>query len=165
MSDAGCKRPNTTVVLPNPANAAIRIQTLSDWYRVKVESLGSEIVVGCRGRLVSITKGAVDQLGGESPSFPFAPHEKEDALSKSIYPDVPEYLDVLVITEANQVLLVLREVSDGSPIDWGAIFSEPEEYRIRIAVVTSNARPATIDLLFKWTGNRETSEMSCLTAN
>lgn len=168
MGDPGCVRPNTAFNLsfqdgPHPTDIR-RIQIPCDWYRVRVESGSTQRAVGCRGRLIWIKKDGTTVLEGEIVTLPFALAENPDAINKTIFPGAPEFLDVLGITE-NSVILALHKFVGASSINWDDIFSLPGEYVLRIVVVSDNAVPVSIDLLFQWTLKRATSRISWQTAD
>jgi hypothetical protein len=159
MNDPGCRRPNTAINVSDIAYNHLSIQTRCDWYRVKVETRGTENICGCRGRLISIKRGEAVLLSGENPVLPFAPYERSDAVAKTIHPNVPEYLDLLAITEFNQVIIILHEFQGSTSVNWPDIFSLQGDYLIEIAVVSDNAPSASLRLLFKWRLNRTASEI------
>jgi hypothetical protein len=106
-SDPGCKRPNTTITATALNNVGVPIQARvpCDWFRIKVEADCGVAVSGCKGRLIEIRRGADVIVAGEDLTLPFAPGERDEAIAKTIYPSVPEYLDFLAITHANQVVV------------------------------------------------------------
>jgi hypothetical protein len=97
MHDPGCVRRNTLCAemfaVPGQATPVVR-QSKCDWYRVKVEAIGS-------GELLS----------GENPPLPFT-HGAADGTT-TIHEGVPEHLDLLAVFEDNRVMLaVLPKQSD-----------------------------------------------------
>lgn len=153
QNDTGCYRPNTPTRNPHAPLETI----LSTWFRIKVRVVGIEPQTGCKGRLVSIKRAGTEFLAGETPLLPFAPHDGADSLSKTIYPNVPEFVDLLTLIP-NEVLLVLRgHISPG--VQWGDLFSLSSDYILRIVVVSDHLTSEPIDLLFRWTLDPVTSRI------
>jgi hypothetical protein len=130
--------------------------TTGTYYRVKAVAKGRDFS-GCKGRLVSLQKESRSLIGGETIDLPFARAEAPDATSKTLHRDEPEHLDFLFISDANDVELTPKEFKGPSSIPWGTLFAEPGVYQLQIKILSSEAAPASINLTFNWTGNRETS--------
>lgn len=107
MHDPGCVRRNTLCAemfaVPGQATPVVR-QSKCDWYRVKIEAIGSNID-GCRGRLLSVARGGGELLSGENPPLPFT-HGAADGTT-TIHEGVPEHLDLLAVFEDNRVMLAV----------------------------------------------------------
>ncbi|MDB5578298.1 MAG: hypothetical protein JWR80_3474 [Bradyrhizobium sp.] len=150
MNDPGCVRPNTKIVAgPNK-------DVVATWYRIKVEALGTSTLRECRGRLVAIERGSGNLLLGETPTLNFS---QGDPLSKTISPGVAEHLDFLVANDTHGAHVAVVPEHLSQAVQWNDLFSLPGDYRIRIAVVSTNSPPASIDLIFRWTLNPRTSEV------
>jgi hypothetical protein len=165
ISDAGCFRPNTTLnfVLRDDGvvdqkNTIIKIPC--NWYRIKVVASGGTFI-GCRGRIISIKRGEAQVFSGEIAILPFAPSEKEDAISKSIYEGAPEYLDLFALTENSKVTLALHKFIGSNSVNWTDMFSLAGDYRFEILVISAESVAASTSLLFRWTLNPATSEIIC----
>jgi hypothetical protein len=130
----------------------------ADYFRLKIETNNSIRVNNCHGRLLEIECEGRSLLP-EPLQLPFAPAEHADALNKTVYQNIPEYLDTIAITEANKVVIPTRKHQAPSHIRYETIFSKPSDYRLRIAVVSEGAI-INGDLLFRWTGDRATSKVS-----
>ncbi len=152
MGLIGCYRPNTPLMDPRAPTQ----KTVGTWFRIKTESTAAMPQTGCHGRLISIKRGETEMLAGESPLLPFAPHEADDALSKTLYPNVPEYLDLLALIHG-QVLLVLRGQLSNA-VQWGDIFSLPGG-KLQVVVVSDNSTSPPIEILFHWTLDPVTSRL------
>ncbi|MFZ0497131.1 MAG: hypothetical protein WBE85_11340 [Methylocella sp.] len=155
MGDQGCVRPNTTLA-PSAVSAT--------YYRIKVETDYAAMVPNCHGRLIWIKRGPKTILEGEPIYLPFAPATKNDALSKHIHDGAPEFLDFMMITDDNKVILTQPEFYGSSSVDWKNLFSDPGDYTFHILILSETSSVA-IDLIFRWKGERATSEIICLAAN
>jgi hypothetical protein len=175
MNDRGCVRPNTEITFIRPGNAVypegVSISILSlrlftehsiraTYFRLKVEIEAAAVVSKCRGRLLSIRRDGQNLLG-EPLILPFAPSENPDSLSKEIHQGVPEYVDFLAITDGDNVMLTPPKHHRPSSIRYEDIFSRPGEYMLTLGV-TSEAITTKCELRFNWTGERETSEITCV---
>jgi hypothetical protein len=151
MNDPGCVRP--TIFMHSDGTPLA-----STLYRIRVEALGSRAINNCSGRLLSVRRQDREWLLNETPMLPFAPHEQPDALLKTIYPDVPVYLDLLTAQERNGIGPMFRGALS-SAVEWKKLFRERDEYFLRIAIVSPDSPTATINLRFDWTLDPKTSTM------
>jgi hypothetical protein len=89
--------------------------------------------------------------------LPFAPAEKTDALDKTIYRNVPEFLDVLWIDHWDQVQLAAKWLPSlvDETLFWGT-----GQYHLRLAVV-SDAPAVEYDFVLHWTEQRLTATAAC----
>jgi hypothetical protein len=92
--------------------------------------------------------------------LPFAPAERPEAISKQIRNGSPEFLDFMFITETNLAQLVTYRFVGSSSVDWREILAKPDLYTLRINIL-SNTPTIAVDVFFKWTGDRSTSEITC----
>jgi hypothetical protein len=129
-----------------------------DYFRLKVETAGAAAVSSCRGRLLWVKRGEHQVVG--SMDLPFAPSEDADTQIKKIHAGVPAYLDVLTISKENKVEIASPGHRSPSHVRFDVAFAERAEYRLRV-VVTSDAPATHCELLFRWTGDRNTAELSC----
>lgn len=151
LNDPGCRRANTIVsyqIVPSMQP----VQMKCNWLRLRVDSDSTENVTECRGRLIHIKRGGEWVLSGENPILPFAQAEQPDATNKVIHPGIPEFLDLIFVTELNQVSLTPHRLVGSTSIDWRNLFSQHGEYEIRVAVVAAQGIPSVIDVLFHWAG-------------
>jgi hypothetical protein len=183
MDDSGCVRPNAIIRqlirLPQSTSSAVlsggletgttltpgnlisrplapALETKGTYYRIKV-SAAADYAPECKGRLEWMRRGSL-LLIGEPILLPFAPSEAPDSISKRIHIGAPEYLDFLFISDFNRVVLTTLNFSGPSSISWETLFAVSGEYMFHIKIL-SPAGVASIDLLFRWTGNRATSEI------
>jgi hypothetical protein len=75
------------------------------FFRIKVEHHGIGILYPCTGRLINVTKDGKATDYAESLQLTWAPASAHDALSKGIADQVPEFLDVCVMTEHGKFAL------------------------------------------------------------
>jgi hypothetical protein len=155
MSDPGCVRPNTPIYKGSPE------AIMFTWYRLRVDASGSEPITNCSGRLLSVKRGEAELLLGETPKFPFAPHEEPDALSKTIYPGVPVYLDLLSANAKHGIAPAFRGALSPA-VKWNELFRYAGDYALRIGIVSANSPTATIDIKFKWTLDPATSSFTAM---
>ena len=64
---------------PRPSKPTPLIRT---WYRVQVETVGTESVVGCSGRFLSVKYNEEERLGSDKPKLGFTAATDPDTLSK-----------------------------------------------------------------------------------
>jgi hypothetical protein len=129
---------------------------LVTYFRVKVEVVGVAMVAGCSGNLTSAIKDGIDRLRGESPSLPFSPLDGEDALSKTIKPKVPAYLDLLAVHPEKGVILLFKGQRNPT-VSWSKLFREEGDYALHIVINAENSAPYEFDMTFRWTLNPATS--------
>ncbi len=142
MNEPGCVRPNTKIV------AAPNQHVIATWYRVKVEAINAVNLNECRGRLVEVRRAGSNLLLGETPSLHFA---QGDALSKTISPGVPEYLDFLMANDTNGAFVTAHPAHLSQAVQWNEIFRMAGDYNLRIVITSSNSSPVGLELLFRWT--------------
>jgi hypothetical protein len=132
------------------------------FFRIKVEYLGTGTLMGCTGYLIDVTKGGAPIDFGESLQLTFALGEDSDATNKAIPDKVPQFLDVGFVLEDGKFGMATR--GRVTPNSLARLFSEPSDYRLRVAVSSSTADvpSETIDLLLHLTGDRQTTEMEYL---
>jgi hypothetical protein len=127
-------------------------------YSIKVEAIDENEISNCRGRLMTISRNArtwqIDTI------LPFAPFEmRNESIAKTIFPNVPEFLNVFFIAERN--IVKLCSYLNPPNIEWlETIFRECGAYVFRIAVMAPKCDTKMIELLFNWTGNATTATVS-----
>jgi hypothetical protein len=152
IDDTGCVRPGARVLIPVSDTEAVTAGVT--YYRVRVDAVSALAIDGCAGRLTAIFRNGVSLMSGEGVPLPFAPAEAPDALAKRVYPQRPEYLDVLMISSNNHVLPCAYRGAGPNGGSWTELFKEPGEYRFRV-VVTAGPTTSSIDLLLTWTGEHQ----------
>src|SRR5437867_3745255 len=81
---------------------------LTDWWTGMsgpLDLLGKGSVTNCCARLISIHKGKTVKWQGQAVELTFSPGEAADALSKTLNDDVPEYIDVIMLSDNNDIWL------------------------------------------------------------
>ena len=192
MKDAGCVRPNTRFSTsmgfaysstsstsamsvgpglptdnPGTLQTTMGALTLSGptatYYRLKVACDGLDSVSNCRGRLETIDKNGA-AVNWEPCLLPFAPAQSADSLAKKIHNGAPEHLDMMFISDDNKAELTPPDFRGSSSVDWRNLFSDPAIYTMRINIL-SDTPTVACDIIFNWTGDRATSEISCQPVN
>jgi hypothetical protein len=142
--EPGCVLPGTRMLIP--ISAAEAVPAVVTYYRIRVEATSLRAINGCAGCLTGIFKDGTPVMSGETVRLPFAPADAADALAKRIHPDVPAYLDFLMISTNNQVLPCAYQEMGHNATPWVELFKEPGEYRLRV-VVTAGQMTSSIDVL------------------
>jgi hypothetical protein len=192
MDNFGCVRPGTEVyqrqvpiygdnrsltvtgiVPPHSIVPTMRVMWSEDfpkpefyatYYRLEVECVGIESVENCFGRLESISKDGPPIRYWEPTVLPFAPSEQSDAASRRIHEGSPAFLDFMFISDDNRAGLTPLGFVGASSVNWFQILAEPGVYSMRINIL-SDTPTVSIDVLFKWTGDRTSSEITCREAS
>jgi hypothetical protein len=103
------------------------------FYQVRVDLLGKGSVTNCCARLISIHKDRTVKWQGQAVELTFSPGEAEDALSKTLNDDIPEYIDVVMLSGNNIWLCTKgRQWTYQPPLP--EIFNGRGEYLITIAL-------------------------------
>ena len=131
----------------------------ADYFRIKVEIKDFGYLDGCQGRLVSIKKNGALLSAGEILTLPFAPADDPKATAKTIYLGVPEFLDVLSVTQYNQVIITTNGFVLPNSIDQTKLFSETGIYDLEVTLTAPATAPKNISLKFTWLGNRTTAKL------
>ena len=156
-TDPGCVRPNTQVQLSSAAGV---VGTLpSTYFRLSVESIGFDSLVGCAGRMTEIKKNGQVVVAGENLQLTFAPGENADSICKTIHNSAPEYLDFLVIAESNVVWVPTYQSKAPSSIAWNTLFTDHAEYRFHIIVTAPAYASIAYDVVLNWTGDHRTARV------
>jgi hypothetical protein len=129
------------------------------YYRRKVECDGIDSVSNCRGRLETITKNGV-AVDWEPSLLPFVSAQSADSLVKKIHEKSPELLDFMFISDSNKAQLTPPNFQGSSSVDWQNLLSNPAIYTMRINIL-SDTPTVACDVVFNWTGDRTTSEITC----
>ena len=130
------------------------------FYRIKVENIGPNTVTGATGYVVDVEKNRVPQRFKETVQLTFAPGEADDALSKTLRPGIPEFLDVAFLASDGCFGLGTKGRFQLNSVK--EIFNAPAEYKFTIKVAGDNVQTETMKVLLHLTGDRATTEMECL---
>lgn len=154
---SGCIMKNVTLSVNSPTGVH---QILCDYYRVKLKTRLVDHIMAS-GRLVSIKKNGIEVFSGENLELTIAPASRTNPLIKEVFDGTEEYLDVMAITHSNDILITTQGFSYPSSFNVQGIFSQPADYLLRIIITSPSSTHSFIELLFKWTGNWSTAQMSC----
>jgi hypothetical protein len=146
--------PPFTTVAPSDGFSVILRQEDITLYSIKVKGIGHEEIRNCRGHLMTISGSRVWNV---DTILAFAPFEKRDESSdKTIFPGLPEFLNIFYVTEHNKVRMCTYF---NSPSDiWRAsIFDNSGEYVFKIAISGADCGTEMRELLFNWTGDINTA--------
>jgi hypothetical protein len=158
-SNPGCVRPNTVMSsrvalrLPDGKIEEFTHSSPCTYYRAKVTATGSGSIPDCFGILVSIKRDGQTIAEGENVSLPFAPSEKSDASAKRIDPSTPEYLDFLIVTHQNRIVVASSGFYFPSSYDFDNMFLKQGRYEFKIRVSSPNVSSADLDVTLDWTGD------------
>src|ERR1700679_2476661 len=83
-----CNKNINACAVPNAGNSM-------KYFRMVVETGCVNGVENCKGHLIKVEKNGIVVYDHDPRELPFAPAERDDCLSKTISPNVPEHLDVL----------------------------------------------------------------------
>lgn len=166
---AGCFIPTTVnhaILISNGTTQHIVPAPVKmNYFRVAVETDGATAVSGCCGTVKLIKKNDVVKMGGENLQLTFAPGSDSDATAKTIRDKDTAYLDVLTITEKNDIIITTKNFQYPNSIDFRSLFKEIGEYVLTIIVSGNDIVSSTVELNFNWTGDWQTAEVSCLAVN
>ncbi len=128
------------------------------YFRIVVSTNYSEGVTNCKGRISKVFNDNGVQLNSTSIEIPFAPGESVDAFNKRIIEGLPEYLDILYITDENVIRSPIKKETYFEEI--GQLINAKGIYYLQIIVDGHKIRPSHIVLKFDWTGDWETAGIS-----
>jgi hypothetical protein len=126
--------------------------------QLRVDSVHALSVAQCSGRLIDI-RGPKGGLNRVNLTLPFQPYEHDDAISKLIQQGIPEYLNVLVISEHNQALPVTYKFEFPNSVNPEELFRETGTYTLKIAILSPFSAAAVREVKFDWTGSWSTASM------
>ncbi|MGH6628135.1 MAG: hypothetical protein ACREB3_00200, partial [Burkholderiales bacterium] len=79
--------------------------TAATFYRLRLETKDAPMIPCVGGRLLSIWRDGVEFLQGDALHLTMAPFERNNPIEKHLYADVPEFLDVLALTDAGTIFV------------------------------------------------------------
>jgi len=127
--------------------------------RLVVHVAGKESAANCIGYLTEIRKNHDIKWEGDNAKLTFAPGEEPDALSKSIHRNIPEFLDILIITSRNEIFAGTKTRLWPYVPPLHEIFSDPGEYLLSVCITGRGVQTAAPQLKFTWTQNWKTSQL------
>jgi hypothetical protein len=135
------------------------------YLRVAVTANCVGAIRGCHARILGITKSGEQRFGGEIFKVPFAPGTDADAFSKSINDRATEYIDLVAITDDNEIVKPYHLGTHLNSIMLREIFDGTGEYQIHLLVSGDDIISQPVWIRFNWDGNWLTSRISCLVEN
>ena len=130
--------------------------------QLRVDCVYAPSAAECSGRLIDIRGPRGILFQGSSLTLPFAPFEHHDAISKLIRRGIPEYLNVLAISEHNQVMIVTHQFIYPIALNQDELFRETGTYTLKIAITSTSSAPEIREFGFLWTGDWRTASLATL---
>ena len=159
----GCVRPNTAITIEITSGSRIFRRVISGtYYRLQVSVLGGETIHKCTGNITGIERNSRGWVDGENLLLTFAPAESADSTQRDLRAGEIVYLDLLFIGDDNNPLLVTKDFKGPSSVKWDTMFANPGEYLFHIVVLTASSVSVKQNILFKWTGDRSTSQLKAV---
>lgn len=128
------------------------------YFRLRIETVTDLPVLGMVANLIQISRDSVPIYNQGPLSLCIAPAERDDPTRKDAIPSVPEYADVLAVTDDGRIIMPLPFIPNSLNI--GEIFGVYGTYTFAIVVAAPGCPRATANLRFKWAGNLRAAEMS-----
>jgi len=158
----GCFNKDSTIhIITFRGTEQYRESLKSHYCRIKIEANCVGHVQNCSGRLICIKKDGIIIFDRESFHLTFAPAERPNPRFKDVNDKVPEFLDVMALTEENEVLITTPNFTNPSSFDQNKIFSERGNYLLSIVVSSPVTVSIPIDVGLRWTRDWNTSEVYC----
>ena len=129
----------------------------SKYFRVKVTTLHAA-AEECSGHLISVN-GPVPNSIREPAQLPFAPSDEENSLHKTIRVGVPAYLDVIAITEINQVCVATKAFSVPDRVRLYGTPTAEGTYTFTVVISAKDRPSVTRRLVLNWTGDWQTAHV------
>jgi hypothetical protein len=155
--------PPYSTVATSRGSSVIQQQENIVLYSIKVEAIGQKEIRNCRGQLMTISRG--DRVWDVDTILSFAPFEKRDeSADKTIFPQVPAFLNVFFITEHNKVR-ICSYLNLPSNIWREGIFGENGVYIFEIAISAADCATEIRELKFNWTGDINVATVTDITSS
>src|SRR5262245_45032793 len=139
-SDPICFRPRVQV---NTANGA----ALADFYRVRIDKLGTTSAEDCRAFIISVVRNGHNLIAGEQLQIPFS--NSTPAHSKRVSAGVPESVDAIYIMAPGYVgTCALNTIGS---VNVTQLFDQPGDYEITVAVSAPQQKSRSVKLILSWT--------------
>ena len=117
---------------------------------MRVDLLGKGPVTNCSPRLLKIQKGEDVKWEGQAVELTFSPSEGADSQSKTLNDEIPEYVDVMILSSDGAMALGVKGWQWTYRPSLQEIFPERGEYFITIAVRGSSGATCKAVLRFVW---------------
>jgi len=132
--------------------------TAGTFYRLRLEADGAPVIFNVAGRLASLRRDGAELLQGDALRLTVTPAERVQPEVVDLYAGIPEFLDVLVTTDKGSVFIPTRFVPNS--LDVATMFKEPGFYALTVAVMSPLTPMIEAEIVFRWTGDYKTSELS-----
>jgi hypothetical protein len=158
MTDPGCVRRDVTITTEINHGGTVFVVgegVKSDYYRLKVEATDLEV----SAYLVAIKRGESLVFSGENLPLTFAQVTRgQPVTTKKVANGLTEYIDLIAITEKNEIILALPGLVGPSSVNQRELFSQSADYTLSV-FVSSPGMSKTVTLLLRWFGNRTTAQL------
>jgi hypothetical protein len=125
-------------------------------FRVQLEPAGEYDAPDCGGAVVSIELADGSWTYHDHPiALAIAPPDRPNPHVKHLRARVPEYLNVLAVTDHNQVLVLGHPLPAST--DFERLFSAPGTFIFDIAVSAPGFPSEFVAMLLRWTGDWRTA--------
>lgn len=151
-----CRKDITGCAIENPDGSM-------KFFRMQVETDCVNGIENCKGHLIRIEKDGKVVYDHDARELPFARADEPDSLAKTISPNVPYFLDVLVTYHrVDKVHFATKGHSPALNEKREYIFENRGEYILTVSVSGKDAPTATAKLKFDWNGQWFTSTIEKL---
>lgn len=152
--DPGCIRRHVSLTVDRHVGYTLRRERHDvDYYRIRVES-GINAIHNVSGHLTSIRRGTEVIFDGENLLLTFAIGNSSDSISRTVRSGLPEYLDLAMVTDSNEVILATHNFSGPSSIAYDRLFAERGTYTFHVVVSSPEATATEIDVTMEWSADR-----------
>jgi hypothetical protein len=126
--------------------------------RALVETQCVSGIENCVGHLTKIEKDGVVIYDHDPRALPFAPSTDTDSLTKTIFPNNPYFLDVLVLWHhQNYVLFATKTNTVPNDKNGEYIFKNDGQYILTVSVSGKNVPTELVKLKLDWKSNWQTA--------
>ena len=127
---------------------------LADFYRLRVDKLGTTSADDCSASIISIVRAGINLIAGEQLQLPFS----NSTHVKRISAGLPDSVDVMVLYQNGYAGVCA--VNPVGSVDVTQLFDQPGDYEITVAVSALHQAARTVKMLLKYTGSHSTSSVS-----
>lgn len=127
------------------------------YFRLCVETVGVSQVLDCQATLTRVSRDGVTLFERQSIGLHIANSDPSNPRSKNIRNQVPEYVDVFLITKTNKVVITTPGFEHPGAIYHETLFTGPGHYLFSVVVSSPSSPSIPIDIELRWTGSVETA--------
>jgi len=162
------RRPRLEVACSNAISGCSHTAapSMRHYFRARITLRCHQAVSGCFAKLMSIRRidGNLVLRDHEVDDLPFAPSADSDALRKTLIPDVPIFLDILVVdirSGVNRVHIASERdgIEPATSANGSYVFGFPATFELTVAMGGIGIPTQTMHFQFRWDGNHKTSEL------